>query len=373
MYILIVSRGYPTPKNILSGIFEFDQAKALHSIGHKVVFAVIDFRSLRRYRKLGFSYLVKDGIKIYSLSIPLGRIPSWLMLFIGKIGLSYLYKRIEKNEGRPDVVHAHFTIIGAFTSILKNKFHLPIILTEHSSLINKAKLKKSTSFFGRKAFNSCDKIISVSSALSKRIYQHFGKESHIIPNIVDTKVFKYNNKILKRDFRFISVGNLIEGKGHGLLIDAFINSKFNKNIYLDIIGNGPLHKHMQIKIDKANVSNQIKLLGRLSRSETAKIMQQSDIFVLASETETFGVVYIEALACGLPVIATLCGGPEDFINKDNGIFIPIKNIVALKEALLYMYSNNHIYNNKEISSKCKKKFNSETIALKLTHLYETIL
>ena len=61
MFILIIARSYPTKKSPLNGIFEFDQAKALHNLGHKVILASIDLRSIRRWRKWGVSYSCKNG------------------------------------------------------------------------------------------------------------------------------------------------------------------------------------------------------------------------------------------------------------------------------------------------------------------------
>ena len=66
-------------------------------------------------------------------------------------------------------------------------------------------------------------------------------------------------------------------------------------------------------------------------------MRHSNAFVLASRTETFGVVYIEALSQGLPVIATRCGGPESIVTSDNGLLVPIENIPELTKALLTLY------------------------------------
>lgn len=373
MYILIVSRGYPTKKSILNGIFEFDQAKALQNLGHKVIFASIDLRSIRRWRKWGSSYKVKDNIEIYNCSIPLGRFPWWILLFFGKIALYHTYLKIKQSHGRPDIIHSHFSSIGSYASILKKKFDLPIVITEHSSTINKDKIQKKALHLGRIAFSNSEQIVSVSSALSKKIKQHFGLESVIIPNIVDTSLFQYCNSPTKNSFKFISVGNLIPSKGHDKLIQAYINAKFNNNVYLEIIGDGSQYEQLQYQIEKANLKSQIKLWGKLKRSEIAQIMKQCNVFVLASETETFGLAYIEAIASGLPVIATACGGPEDFVKKQNGILIPVNNIEELTKALLQIYHDIDNFNNKKISEQCKSDFSPEIIAKRLTKIYQEIL
>jgi glycosyltransferase involved in cell wall biosynthesis len=82
------------------------------------------------------------------------------------------------------------------------------------------------------------------------------------------------------------------------------------------------------------------------------------------------VVYIEALACGLPIIATDCGGPSDIITKENGILVPCENVDALKEAIRYMIANLSTYNNQAIADKCQARFSPEVIAQQLTTIFE---
>ena len=218
-----------------------------------------------------------------------------------------------------------------------------------------------------------DKIISVSSQLSLKIKKNFGFNSVIIPNIVDTSIFKFIPKKEKNTFTFISIGHLVYGKGHDLLIDAFHYAKFDREVYLNIIGEGELNTQLQAKIDSLNLNKQIKLLGLLSRSEIVNQMQKSDVFVLASRGETFGVVYIEALSVGLPVIATACGGPEDFIEKKNGIITPLNDVLQLSKSMYDLYKNIDRYKKEEISQSARINFSPEVVGMKLTELYNKLL
>lgn len=369
MFILILAENYPDKEWPLLGIFEFDQAKALQNLGHKVIFVSIDMRSIRRRRKWGTTEFVKEGIKVYSLSIPLGRLPWWVLHIIGTLGLLYLYNKIIKNNGSPDIIHSHFAMLSAIASIIRKKYSIPLVITEHSSDVAVNDISNRTLHVCNIAYKNADKIISVSTHLSQKIKQHFGVESTIISNIVDTSLFKYIQKKEKNNFIFISVGSLIYGKGHDLLIEAFHDAAFNKEVSLNIIGEGVLHTQLQSKIDNLKLNDQIKLLGLLNRSEIAKQMQMSDAFVLASRAETFGVVYIEALASGLPVIATACGGPEDFVEEQNGLLIPTNDIKQLSKSMRDIYQNYSTYNKQAISQHARKIFSPIYIGMKLTELY----
>lgn len=373
MYILIVARNFPTKNYPLGGIFEFDQAQALQKQGHKVVYLALDMRSIRRKRKLGKYWTQIDGIDILCISIPLGRIPANLMYEIGKLGLKLYYKDILKKYGKPDIIHAHFSGIGLMASVLKEKFIIPLVITEHSSNINKTHLKKQVKNLALKSYKNSDKLITVSSALHDKVLEHFDINSKIVHNIVDTKKFKFTKKRKTTSFTFISVGNLKYGKGFDILIEAFKKADLNQNIRLKIIGEGKERKNLQIQIDKNGLNEQIELLGFLNRDEISKVMQECDAFVLASRGETFGVVYIEAMLAGLPVIATACGGPEDFVNHENGLLIPVDDVNALSEALIKMYQSIKQYNKKAISENCKNNFSPENIANQLTKIYHKIL
>lgn len=373
MFVLLIARGYPSKKNPLLGIFEYDQAKALRDLGHKIIYASIDLRSVRRWRKWGVSRSNRDGLEIYDFSFPLGRVPWVFLYFFGKKGLLRLYKIITKENGRPDILHAHFTDIGAIASVLKKKYGLPLVITEHNSVMHKKMLGSRDFSVGQIAYGNADKIIAVSRSLSKMITHHFGVDSVVVHNIADVSSFALHNKIRTNKFTFISVGSLIYGKGHDILIEAFRQADFNENVCLHIIGEGVLKSELQKKIDITGLGEQIILKGQMTRKEIGQIMQQGDAFVLASRAETFGVVYIEALLAGLPIIATACGGPEDYIDEDNGILIPVDNVELLKRALIYMYENRTKYDGVQISQKCRSVFSPDVIGERVSRVYNEVL
>ena len=118
------------------------------------------------------------------------------------------------------------------------------------------------------------------------------------------------------------------------------------------------------------MDNQIKLLGALSRQEVSKEMRTCDAFVLASEHETFGVVYIEALACGKPVIGTDNGGAEDIIREDNGIIAKNKSVEDLTQALIKVKENYEMYDKYSIREKTIFSYSEKVLVEKLKGVYK---
>lgn len=374
MKVFVISRGVPSKDYPLYGIFEFDQAKALARNGIDTSMLVIDFRSRYYKRKYGLFSYVKNNVKIFELSLPLNLYRRALPLLQNI--LLFLYKNAVKKVGKPDVIHAHFYSIASIASIIKKKNNIPFFITEHSSKLNKESqlISKLDKILTIKAYSNADRIISVSNALTRNIKNNFGYNTSVIHDIVDIDNYHHLQRPDNEIFTFISVGNLIPLKGFDILIKAFHKAfKDDEKVILNIIGEGEERTNLQNIVNEHNIANRVRFLGQKTRPELFELMRNSDAFVLASKSETFGVVYIEAMACGLPVIATRCGGPEDFVNNDNGVLIPVNDIDSLSKSLMYMKLNTKKYDSDKISEECYKNFSPDNIAKQIIEEYNKVL
>lgn len=357
----------------MNGIFELDQAKALASIGQEVFYLALDFRPIWIGRKWGFTHSKQRNLHTFILSVPIGRYRKSVGL-LQKM-MVYAYKRIVDIAGKPDVVHAHFYFMSVIASVLKLKYNLPFVITEHASSINYGydNIGKLDLSLFKRSFKNADKIITVSPSLQKNIKKYFGYDSFVVFNVVDTGSFRFCKRKKNENFTFLSIGSLQKRKGFDLLIKSFKSANFANNVMLKIVGKGAEFENLQKIIDSYNLREQIKLLGEQSRSQIMQEMKKADAFVLASKGETFGVVYIEAMLTGLPIIAMECGGPEHFTTKDNGILIPKDNEEKLTDALIDMRKNAYNYDSKKISDNCYENFSPESIAKQLLYAYESLI
>lgn len=374
MEILVVSLGIPTEREPLSGIFAFDQAKALRKKGHSVTFFCIDLRSVRHIRKWGKAIYKKDDIECACISIPVGAVPISILCKVGSIILGKLYSSIYINS-KPDIIHAHFTEAGNMATKLSKRVQVPVVITEHSSIIRNDKIKPGMKQCAEEAYEKADVILTVSSALANDIKQKMGFDSRVIHNMVDTSVFEYTvSKKNPSNFGVITVGNLVEVKNHHMLIDAFrIFHRKNPNSYLGIVGDGPLKKVLVRKVYEAGLQNSVKFYGSLERKEINDLFKKYDIFAFSSLLETFGVACIEAMAAGLPVVSTQCGGPDDIISQNNGLLVTNNDKDAFANALDYMYWNIQNYDRKKISEYTRYRFSPEYISDRLLEVYDSIL
>ena len=374
MKVFVISKGMPTEKYPLNGIFEFDQAKALAKVGNDVTMLVIDFRSRSYKRNYGWFAYEKEGVKVFELSLPLGvyrrALPFLHCLMVR------LYKKAVKSAGQPDVIHAHFYSIAAIASVLKQKFDVPFVVTEHSSKLNRniKEISKLDVKLAKKAYKNADRVVTVSNALAQNLKENFVVDAVVIHNIVDVAHFQYVRREPKDSFTFISVGNLVSIKRFDLLIEAFADAfKNDKSVKLKLVGSGPEINNLQSIINQCNMNDQVILLNEVGRDKLKDIYPQGDAFVLASKSETFGVVFIEAMATGLPVVATDCGGPSDFVNEKNGYLIPVDDKKSLVDALVKMRNNAYSFNTLEVSELTVKQFSPENIGNALTNLFRGII
>ena len=380
MYILLISRGIPEKKAPQWGCFEYDQAKALHKAGHKVVVFSVDQRFRINITQLGIHRTEKDGITAYNNIV----LPKAVTSLSGKTANERyvakqwrkLYKTILEQEGKPDIIYAHYLFnIYRATNYLQTD--IPIVGIEHWSEIKKNVLPAYIQRMAEQSYSRVDKLISVSEATRQTIKTQFNVDSLVVNDMVGEEFVSQEipTKSSTHDtVRFIAVGSLIKRKGFDLLISAFAKADLPEGSWsLQIIGNGEERQQLEKQIETLHLTNNITIIGQQNKDDIIRLLNLSDVFALPSRMETFGVVYIEALALGLPVIATPCGGPEEFISRHNGLLVAIDDIDELAKALKYMHAHHSEYDRQVIADKCRSRFSPEVIAAQLTRIFADII
>jgi glycosyltransferase involved in cell wall biosynthesis len=343
----------------------------------------MDLRSIRRVRPFGIKHDFFEGIDVYRCSFPLGNINRKVFHSFGINQFKKVYLRAKKEMGNFDIVHAHFLEISYITVKLLKEFlkdSTPVVVTEHSSSLNKdfSMLDENTIEEGNFVYHNVDKVIAVSHALARKLHDNFGVNCDVVYNVFDSKLFSLPNVTStggvqsKKDFVLVSAANLNKNKRMAMLVDAFLKTfKDDHDSKLYIFGDGPERGSIEEIIKKNNAKDKIILFGKKTRNEMAKFYNNADAFVLLSERETFGVSYIEAMAAGLPVIASYSGGPESFVNDKVGILIRDEEDIC--KCLKTMKNSVSNYDRKHISKYAKEICSPEVIAKQLSIIYQSIL
>lgn len=369
LYILEVSYGCPSTKYPSNGNFQLDQAKALAGIGHKVVFAALDMRSARRWRRWGLWKHEVSGIPVYEYNFPMGPFAEQLRKKIAANGFEKLLNRVIKECGKPDVVHVHFADTAVSIVEVCKKENIPYVVTEHaSSIMDDEKVLPQVDML-KYVYDNAARVIAVSSALAAQIKKYTGVEATVVDDIVDTDVFnvRREERASGAPFRFVSAGHAERRKGFDVLVDAFaLVNKIHPNAELLIMGDGAELDNIKRQISDRGLDDKISTYGYFKREEFARELNRSDCFVLASRHETFGVVYAEAMCCGVPVIATRCGGTEGFVNAENGLMVDVDDVNGLAASMIYMCEHADRYDKRLIANNAHGRFAPSAVAEKIT-------
>ncbi len=377
MHILIVPKMYPSENNRINGIFFKEQAEAISNIGkHKVgVLSVNELfiRHFFKYKKNKISIQQKEekGVNIfYSQFFNIPKLKK-INVFIRLNKTKRLFKKYIKKYGLPDILHLHIFESGEFANYVKSRYGINYIVTEHLSYISRNLLSEIDIKRAKKTYSNSSYNIAVSMNFATELTKKFNIHFNYIPNFIDTSFFslKEEKKTAQELKTFINIAHLNKNKNQLMLINAFAKAfEKDKKYKLIIVGDGAEKLILQNEIKKLAMEQYIILNGVANRLEIRDLLQKSDYFVLSSIYETFGIVLIEAMSCGLPVVSTKNGGAESIIDNNELGILCEKNIESMANALKEITEKK--YNNILIRNYVLQNFSAEIIVKKLSQIYE---
>lgn len=380
MHIMFIPSWYDNDRNKVHGSFFREQATKLQEAGVKITVAYNEIWPLTLIGKIkeksGLYFNIEKELRTYRYK-NYNFIPKHPLMFnIFDKRMEKLYKEIIKKEGKVDIIHAQSSLWGGISaSYIAKKYNIPLVITEHSSIKRGKYVRKS--YYKRivDSYKSADAIIAVGNGLKNEIEELTNRRDiKVIGNLVDLSLFDIRDiKDNKDEFIFFSLAFLEGEKGFDTLIKSFSRKFKNKKARLIIGGDGTQREWLEGIAKSENIESQVTFVGALSREEVSKYMNKCDAFVLASRYETFGVVYIEALASGKPVIGTFNGGAEGIINENVGILTEIDNVDKLSDAMEYIEKNYKKYNKESLRKYCTQKFSSNVIINKIINVYKELM
>jgi glycosyltransferase involved in cell wall biosynthesis len=285
-------------------------------------------------------------------------------------------RRLFKKEFIPEIIHAHVYTAGLPALILGRLYGIPVVLSEHWSKFPLRKLNVFEKILAKFVMKRVDMILPVSNGLKATLCSYGIKgKFNIIPNVVDTLLFYPSGKkqTKNREKKILFVGSLKPVKGLPFLLHALAQLRQRlEDWHLDIVGDGPARSEYENMVGELRLSEKVIFHGMKSKQEVSEFMRKADLFVLPSLAETFGIVAAEALATGVPVLATRCGGPEEFITDEVGMLVSPGSADALCEGLDYMLRNLHLYSLDRIAQLAHGIFSTEQIGLAIHRIYQSL-
>jgi len=293
-----------------------------------------------------------------------------------------LFRRYKKKYGMPDLVLAHSAVWAGYTAAcIKERWKIPLILVEHRSRFAsdteaaRAMIPGWYEVFLKKALGSADRVVTVSPSLFgqlTRIQPEIKHEPVSVPNMVDTDFFCLPAASRSDSpYRILFIGLLEKVKGVDVLLHALAEllKTGGKDVRLSIAGSGSSEIEYRILSEELDLSGHVEFLGKISREKVRDEMQKASVFVLPSRFEAFGVVLIEAMATGCPVVSTYSGGPAHIVSDDCGLLVQPDDSMELAKALGKIRQDYKSYDPEKIRKQATERYSGE----KIREAYEVLI
>jgi N-acetyl-alpha-D-glucosaminyl L-malate synthase BshA len=364
---------YPTYGG--SGVVATELGKALAQLGHNIHFITYSQPS-----RLDF---VNANLFYHEVTIntyPLFDYPPYELALSGKIVDVVKYEKL-------DLLHVHYAIPHASAAYMARKIletegiYIPFVTTLHGTditLVGKDPTYEPVVTF---SINKSDGITAVSNALKKETCEYFNikKDIRVIPNFIDLKRFQ---KQKKEHFKkaicpngeklIVHTSNFRKVKRVEDVLMIFKNIRTSIPVKLLLVGDGPERMIIENMCRELGTCDDIRFLGKLDHIE--EILSVSDLFIMPSEKESFGLAALEAMACEVPVISSNAGGlPELNQHGVSGFLSNVGDVDDMTRNALVILDDNNLLKFKEGALKRAKDFSLEKILPLYENYYQEIL
>lgn len=251
--------------------------------------------------------------------------------------------RLQREAGF-DLIHAHFIFPeGVIAARLGGRYDVPVVTTEHSLwepwLDERPRVRDQV----EEALPRLASVSVVSEAVARTVAPLAAGRVPVdlLRNVVDESTFRPPADEAGRDpHRLLFVGAVRRVKGLDVLVEALSRlAAGRKSLRLDVIGEPFFRAYrrdqeeVQALITRLGLEDRVRFLGAMTPEEVAGAMRRCAAVVVPGRRESFSAVAVEALACGTPVVATRCGGPEEILTAGTGVLVPIEDPVALARGI----------------------------------------
>jgi len=373
------------PPRIVGGIARhcYGLTRALVKLGHEVHVVTLEFPDAPEFEDV-------EGVKVHRVKIELGHpnFITWTFIFN-----HFMEKRVAalSRQVKFDVIHIHDWLTTHSGIAAKNYLNKPMICTVHSTEIGRVQQLRSPDSYMIDGLEwwmmyEAKSVIMCSDFMTKEVIDHFHlppEKVSVIPNAIDT--LEYNKNVNKEAVRrrygvgpherlVIFIGRLVPQKGVEHLIRAIPHMvRYHGETKFLIAGDGWSRSHLESMAAATGHGNKISFLGFIPDSERIELLMSADALVIPSIYEPFGIVALEGMAAGVPVVASNVGGLSEIVEHDRtGMLAYTENPESIAWCVNKALSD-HGYSNWLIEN-AKKKVNEvyswESVAKKVTEVYK---
>lgn len=366
---------YPTYGG--SGVVATELGKALAERGHKVHFVSYGIPMRLNHLKENIFYH-----EVEMSNYPLFEFPLYSLALSSKMIEVCEYENI-------DLFHVHYAIphsVSAYLAkqvLLETNHKVKVITTLHGTDITLVGLEPSFLPLVKFSIEKSDGVTAVSKFLKEKTITNYkiNKEIEVIPNFVDVEIYKpqedcvFKSHFAPKEEKVLShISNFRPVKRVPDVIKIFYLVKQKIPAKLVLAGDGPERTECERLVRELNIKEDVYFLGK--QEAVVDILNASDLFIMPSQSESFGLSALEAMACGVPTITTSIGGlPELVIHNETGFIAEIGDLERMAKYAIDLLSNPNKY--KKFSENARKRavefFNKDKIVNQYEEFYQRIL
>jgi glycosyltransferase involved in cell wall biosynthesis len=277
------------------------------------------------------------------------------------------------------------TWAGYAAALIREMAGIPYVVVEHRSFFvwstpeSQRMVRPYYLPYFEKAYRHCSRLVPVSESLLtglRTLMPWIDEKVEVIPNMIREDMFQLPAEPRESDpFVFFWAGRLEHVKGVDLLLEAVaeLKKRISSPFMVRLAGRGSLRTQLEQRTGELGIGEFVSFLGRISRVDIQTEMQMANCFVLPTRYEAFGAVLIEAMATGLPVIATRSGGPDHIVTDSNGMLIDPDNAGQLAGAMEQMMLQYRRYDPARIRVTTLERFGQRRVMEQYDQLFRDLL
>jgi glycogen synthase len=369
--VLFLTTSYPTDDAPVAGVFVQEHARA--AADHADVAVLHLDRSHDHHGLPRLTEVADAELPTWRVTYPWSPVPASAVAHFAAAARGW--RAVRRSGFEPDVLHAHFFLAGVPAVLLGRRIRRPIVVTEQWSVFlpdDPLELTRPLRAAARFAFERADIVLPPSEALRRGIEaQGIHANFEVVPNVVDTTLFSAGPTT--RSGRLLAVGLLYEAKGYEYLLEALaLLRRDGHEVELDVVGDGPGRGDYQRLANELGLGGHVVFHGTVPKAEVARRMREASLFVLTSRYDNNPCVVIEAMASGLPVVATAVGGIPEIVDERSGILATPRDPRAIADAIAAALDRQDGWDRAGIAAAATARFGREEVGHRLAAIYERL-
>lgn len=383
--VLMVASWYPSSAQPSAGTFIRDQALELsHSVDVAVLH--VDDSAIEPY----VSVASPDGFPVVRVGARVRRarwgLPARVLELHdrtrGLVSAGIRGARsLEADWGAPELIHAQVLYPGGLIArVLARMYRAPYVVTEHATEFTQASgvfanRNRTIRRMMKRAARDAFAVMPVSESLATAM-RDCGIEADycVIPNMVRGGASAHQAQIRRQIVSVSLMSDAAKNISALLRTCSALVRRVTPPFTLTLVGDGKDRGNLEALAGRLGlIPDHVCFEGRKTHAETLDIIRESAFLVTSSRFETFSIATAEALMCGRPVVATACGGPEEFVNDQVGIVVPVDDDAALEQAMERMLGEYSVYDPAAISAYAHSLFAPAHVAARIAEVYRAAL